>query len=80
MRGTEPPFQGGEEVRKRENIVVHVGVGDRKNPWISVKAVEILREKLNLKLVITGGAVRYKKGLCRSCWKTQLKGICRTSI
>ena len=58
---------------KRENIVVHVGVGDRKNPWISVKAVEILREKLNLKLVITRGAVRYKRDFVEVVGKLSLK-------
>jgi glycosyltransferase involved in cell wall biosynthesis len=58
---------------KRENIVVHVGVGDRKNPWISVKAVEILREKLNLKLVITGGRLDIKRDFVEVVGKLSLK-------
>jgi glycosyltransferase involved in cell wall biosynthesis len=50
-----------------------VGVGDRKNPWISVKAVEILREKLNLKLVITGGRLDIKRDFVEVVGKLSLK-------
>jgi len=59
---------------RRENVIVHVGIGDRKNPWISIRAAEILREKIkNLKLVITGGHIDIKKDFVDVVGKLSLK-------
>ncbi|MEM1831083.1 MAG: glycosyltransferase family 4 protein [Desulfurococcaceae archaeon] len=43
------------ESSKRANLIVHIGTRPIKNPWFSVRVVEILRERgYNVELVIIG--------------------------
>ncbi|MEM0240943.1 MAG: glycosyltransferase family 4 protein [Candidatus Nezhaarchaeales archaeon] len=51
------------EPSKRANLIVHIGTRSVKNPLISVRAVEILRERgHDVELVIIGGRSEYLEG------------------
>ena len=51
------------EPSKRTNLIVHIGTRSVKNPLISVRAVEILRERgHDVELVIIGGRSEYLEG------------------
>jgi glycosyltransferase involved in cell wall biosynthesis len=44
---------------ERENIVVHIGTRPDKNPWVSIEAIKILKERgLDVKLIIIGPSAR----------------------
>lgn len=41
--------------KKRGNMIIHIGTSPVKNPWISIKAVKILRKKgYDVKLMVLG--------------------------
>lgn len=52
--------------RDREDLIVHVGTRPIKNPWISVRAVETLRERgHNVRLALIGSRSNYVEVLCK---------------
>lgn len=51
---------------EREDVIVHIGTRSIKNPWVSVKVIEKLREiGCNVNLVIIGSRSAYVEELCR---------------
>lgn len=54
------------DIHDREDVIVHIGTRPIKNPWISVRAVEILRERgHNVSLALIGSRSNYIEVLCK---------------
>ncbi|MEM0233218.1 MAG: glycosyltransferase family 4 protein [Candidatus Nezhaarchaeales archaeon] len=65
------------EPSKRTNLIVHIGTRSIKNPLISIKAVEILRERgYDVELVIIGGRSEWlERGIASKKFIRLLPGV-----